>query len=353
VPNKTNSEGRPVTIYDIAKEAGVSASTVSRALNDSSRVSRETKRRIIELAEKYNFRPNALAQGLAEARSRLIGIVVADIRNPYYAELFFYCEKVAQEAGYIVVVFNQPKGGGMAEQIRMLEKMLTLQMEAVILIDGMVARLVSDVEYVDEVKHIMDYMPVIITGKLEGARCQVVQADHIKSIEIIMEHLISLGHRDIALLGGYMDILSTYEKAVHYRQVLRRHKILYRPELVSEQGDYDRDGGYRLMNRMLDAGISMTAVIAVNDIVATGVVKCLDERGYRIPEDISVVGCDNTYAGMMAPRLTTVGYDYEEMGRCLIETALAAIRGEKGQMLKMIEPVLVQGESTGRVPESH
>nr|WP_296441105.1 LacI family DNA-binding transcriptional regulator [uncultured Acetatifactor sp.] len=322
MPNKTNSEGRPVTIYDIAKEAGVSASTVSRALNDSSRVSRETKRRIIELAEKYNFRPNALAQGLAEARSRLIGIVVADIRNPYYAELFFYCEKVAQEAGYIVVVFNQPKGGGMAEQIRMLEKMLTLQMEAVILIDGMVARLVSDVEYVDEVKH-------------------------------IMEHLISLGHRDIALLGGYMDILSTYEKAVHYRQVLRRHKILYRPELVSEQGDYDRDGGYRLMNRMLDAGISMTAVIAVNDIVATGVVKCLDERGYRIPEDISVVGCDNTYAGMMAPRLTTVGYDYEEMGRCLIETALAAIRGEKGQMLKMIEPVLVQGESTGRVPESH
>ncbi len=351
MPGKVNSEGRPVTIYDIAKEAGVSASTVSRALNDSNRVSAKTKRRIMDLAEKYNFRPNALAQGLAEARSRLIGIVVADIRNPYYAELFFYCEKAAQEAGYIVVVFNQPKGGGMAEQIRMLEKMLTLQMEAVILIDGMVSRLVSDVEYVDEVNRIMDYVPVIITGKLDGARCQVVQADHIKSIEILMEHLISLGHRDIALLGGYMDILGTYEKAVHYRQILRRHKIPYRPDLVSEQGDYDGDGGYRLMGRMLDAGVSMTAVIAVNDMVATGVIKCLKERGYRIPEDISVVGCDNTLAGMMAPRLTTVGYNYEEMGSVLIETALAAIRGEKGDMLRMIEPVLVQGGSTGMAPQ--
>lgn len=351
VPGRVNNEGKPVTIYDIAREAGVSASTVSRALNGSNRVSAGTKRRIMDLVERYNFRPNALAQGLAEARSRLIGIVVADIRNPYYAELFFYCEKAAQEAGYIVVVFNQPKGGGMAEQIRMLEKMLTLQMEAVILIDGMVSRLVSDVEYVDEVNRIMDYMPVIISGKLDGTRCRVVRVDHIKSIEVLMEHLISLGHRDIALLGGYMDIQGTYEKAVHYRQILRRNGILYRPNLISEQGDYDGDGGYKLMNQMLDAGVSMTAVIAVNDMVATGVVKCLNERGYRIPEDISVVGCDNTLAGMITPRLTSVGYDYEEMGRILIETALSAIRGEKGEMLRMIEPVLMPGGSTGRAPE--
>ena len=86
MPGRVNNEGKPVTIYDIAREAGVSASTVSRALNGSNRVSAGTKRRIMDLVERYNFRPNALAQGLAEARSRLIGIVVADIRNPYYAE---------------------------------------------------------------------------------------------------------------------------------------------------------------------------------------------------------------------------------------------------------------------------
>lgn len=345
-----NDEGKPVTIYDIAREAGVSASTVSRALNDSSRVGTETKQRIRELAQKYNFRPNALAQGLAEARSRLIGIVVADIRNPYYAELFFYCEKAAQEAGYTAVVFNQPKEGGMEEQIRLLEKMLTLQMEAVILVDGMVSRLVSDVEYVDEVNRLMDYMPVIITGKLDGTRCQTVQADHMKTIEILMEHLIALGHRNIALVGGYMDILATYEKAMRYRQVLRRKGIPYRPELVSGQGDYDEEGGYKLTEQMLAAGVSMTAVIAVNDMVAAGVVKCLNERGYRIPQDISVVGCDNTLAKLVTPRLTSVDYGYERMGKILIETALAAVRGEKGERLKMIEPVLVCGGSTGKAP---
>jgi len=353
VSGRTNSEGRQVTIYDIAKEAGVSASTVSRAMSNSSRVSEGTKQKIMGLVEKYNFRPNALAQGLAEARSRLIGIVVADIRNPYYAELFFYCEKAAQEAGYTAMVFNQPQEGGIAEQIRLLEKMLTLQMEAIILVDGMVARLISDVRYVDEVNRIMDYIPVVITGKLDGTRCRVVRVDHMKTMDILVDHLVSLGHREIALVGGYMDVLSTYEKAMHYRQVLRRRGIAFRPDLVSEEGDYDEEGGYRLMSRMLDKGISMTAVIAVNDLVATGVMKCLKERKYRIPEDISVVGCDNTsIAKMIFPRLTSVDYDYEKMGKMLVETALAAARGEEGEMLKIIDPVLVWGGSSGKMTET-
>ena len=353
MPSKTSNEGKPVTIYDIAKEAGVCASTVSRALNNSDRVSEKTKQKIMGLAEKYNFRPNALAQGLAEARSRFIGIIVADIRNPYYAELFYYCEKAAREAGYTAMIFNQPTDGGLVEQIRLLEKMLTLQMEAVILVDGTVAKLVSDVEYVDEVNRIMDYMPVVITGKLDGTRCQVVRVDHMRTMEILVDHLVSLGHRRIALVGGYMDVLSTYEKALNYRQVLRRKGIPYYPGLVSEEGDYDEEGGYKLMNRMLDAGETMTAVIAVNDLVAAGVMKCLNQRGYRIPQDISVVGCDNiNIAKMIIPRLTSVDYDYEKMARMLVETALAAVRGEKGEMLKIIEPVLISGDSSGKAPDT-
>ena len=97
----------------------------------------------------------------------------------------------------------------------------------------------------------------------------------------------------------------------------------------------------------------MTAVIAVNDLVATGVMKCLKERKYRIPEDISVVGCDNTsIAKMIFPRLTSVDYDYEKMGKMLVETALAAARGEEGEMLKIIDPVLVWGGSSGKMTET-
>lgn len=356
MPGKIAGETKQITIYDIAREAGVSASTVSRTLSGSSKVSAGTKQKIMALVQKYNFRPNALAQGLAESRSRLIGIVVADIRNPYYAELFFYCAKAAQEAGYTVMVFdqmNQVWEGRVTAQVQLLEKMLTLQMDAVILIDAMVTNLVPAIEYVDEVNRLLNYIPVIITGRMEGTRCQVVRVDHMKTMELLMDHLIGLGHRRIALVGGYMDVLATYEKAMQYRRMLRNHGILYDPGLVSAEGDYDEDAGYSLMGRLLDEGRKMTAVIAVNDLVATGVIRCLMERGYRIPEDVSVVGGDNTnIAKVMIPRITSIDYNFEKMGEILVETALKAIRGEKDSMLKIIEPVLVCGDSSGKAPDS-
>lgn len=356
---RMNNEAKPITIYDIAREAGVSASTVSRALRNSGGVSEDKKQRIMEVARKYNFKPSALARGLADSRSKCIGIIVADIRNPYYAELYASCEKAAQDAGYTLMIFNQvnwnreDKEGRAEAQIQLLEKMLSMKMEAVIVVDGMAADLISDVVYVEAVNRIMASIPVVITGKLDGTRCRIVRIDHMTSVDLLMEHLLSLGHRRIAMVGGQPDVFSTYEKQLRYKQILRANGIPFDPDLISEDGDYEEADGYRLMNRMFEKGVSMTAVIAVNDPAATGVVRSILEHGYRIPQDISVVSYDNTYISrMMIPRLTSVDYNYDLMGKTLIETAVSTIEGKSGDILQVVEPVLVCGESSGRAPGS-
>lgn len=342
------NENKAITIYDIAKEAGVSAATVSRVLTNSARVRPEKKARVLELIEKYNFKPNALAKGLSDTKSKMIGILAADIRNPYYAELFVACEQAARKAGYTVLLANTL--GETQREEEMLQMLRGQQAEAIIQMGGRVDDLISNVEYVELVNQTMANTPVIITGKLDGTKCHMVRIDSMGTMELLMEHLLSLGHRRIALIGGRMNVLSTYEKFLQYKQILKENGIPFDPDLVSEEGSYNEKSGYGLMNRMFDKGVEPTAVIAVNDSTAAGVMRSIMEHGYRIPEDISLVSYDNTYmTELLIPRLTSVDYNYEEFGRILVESAIAAIEGNEIDYLKTITPKLVVRESSGPV----
>lgn len=346
---KTN-ESKTITIYDIAKEAGVSAATVSRVLTNNANVRREKKEKILQIIEKYNFKPNALARGLADTKSRVIGIVVADIRNPYYSELFISCEKAAREAGYTVLMTNSLNQMELEESA--LEKLQEQRVEAIILLGGRVDDLVSNMDFVELVNQAMASTPVVITGKLDGTKCRMVRIDSMKAMEILMEYLLSLGHRRIALVGGSAKVLSTYEKLLCYKQILKQNSIPFDPELIAGEGGYDESSGYRLMGEMLDKGIVPTAVVAINDYAAAGVYHAIVERGYKIPEDISVVGYDNTFmTNLMIPRLTSVDYHYDEFGYRLVQTAIRAIEGQECELLQTVTPELVCRESCGPARE--
>lgn len=343
------SENKAITIYDIAKEAGVSASTVSRVLTNSANVRKEKKEKVLALIEKYNFKPNALAKGLADTKTRTIGVLAADIRNPYYASLFVACENAARAVNYTVVLCNSL--GEMTKEIELLGKLQEQKVDAIIQFGGRVDDLVSNEEYVELINQVMTTTPVVVTGKLDGTRCHAVRIDSMKAMELLMEHLLKLGHKRIALVGGRKDVLATFEKLQRYKQILREYMIEYDPQLVSEDSSYDFEGGYRDMNRMLDKGIRPTAVIAINDFCAMGIMKSLAEYHLRIPEDISVVSYDNTYMAEMAmPRLTSIDYNYEEYGRKLIDTATAMIEGRKIGQLRMVTPTLVVRDSSGVAP---
>ena len=128
----------------------------------------------------------------------------------------------------------------------------------------------------------------------------MVRIDSMAAMDLLMNHLVGLGHERIAFLGGRMDVLSTYEKILRYKLILKEHNLSYDPELVMEGGYDEKDGynekcGYELMNRLFDKKIRVTAVIAVNDFAAAGIMRSILEHGLKIPQDISLVSFDNTY----------------------------------------------------------
>lgn len=337
-----------VSIYTIAREAGVSPATVSRVLNGSARVSEEKKKRIQELIENHNFRPNALARSLMNMENRLIGLLVSDIRNPFYSMLTVECEAAAYRRGYLLMVCNSL--GDNDKDLDYLNKFYRQRVDAVIQIGGTVDAVSADPQFLSAVNRMAGSIPFLTTGALEGADCYRVSIDEEESMRLLMEYLHENGHERIALAGGRKDVRSTADKQRIYREMLGSYGIGVREEYILENGSYDVEGGERIMTRFLESGCQMpTAVIAINDFTAVGVTHVLRERGIRIPEDISVVSFDNTFiTETCVPRLTSVGYDYRQFGELLIGTAVQAIHGEKPPEIQRIMPALTIRNSSAR-----
>jgi len=334
-----------INIYAIAKEAGVSPATVSRVLTKSARVSKEKRDKVQALIEKYNFRPNALARKLSNTESKTIGFLSQDIRNPFYASLFVECEKAANARGYSVLLCNS-LGENELEDSH-LENLFAQRVDAIIQTGGRVDELISDEEYVEHVNNIADSIPVVITGKLEGAECYQVNTDEGYAMELLMEYLISLGHRDIALIGGRKNVKSTYDKQLRYRQLLRRHAIEFNKEWIIEGERYDIETGYKCMNQLFDSNKKLpSALIAINDFTAIGVMHSIREHGLDIPNDISIASFDNTFVSEVSiPKLTTVAYNYKLFGEKLVEVAIDAIHKKEPLRMQLIKSELVIRES--------
>ena len=334
-----------ISIYTIAREAGVSPATVSRVLNGSAKVSEEKRIRVQSLIEKYSFTPNALARGLSNVETKVIGLMVSDIRNPFYATLVVECEKAANERGYLMMLCNSIGSNEM--ELYYLEKFNSQQVDAVIQIGGKVDELISDTGYVEHVNKIASSMPVLINGKLDGADCYQVNIDEGQAMELLISFLIRNGHRDIALLGGRDNVKSTVDKRLRYRQMLWKYGIPVNEEYIIDGDSYDIESGSEAMRQFIREDHPMpTVIIAINDFTAVGVVRTLREAGYQIPEDISVVSFDNTYiAETCMPRLTCVGYDYRMFGHLLIDTAVRAIRKEEPPRVQMVKSRLVIRDS--------
>ena len=165
-----------------------------------------------------------------------------------------------------------------------------------------------------------------------------------------MEHLLDLGHEDIALLGGWDSVASSYEKRRRYKQILSRYQLPCHSEYYETFGGYDYETGYEWMKKLLQSDHVPTAVIGINDAAAVGAMNCIQEHGLRIPEDISVVGYDNTpVCNMMTPKLTSVDYNYEEFAEKLIATVDGIYNSALQPPLQLIKPTLVVRSSTGPV----
>lgn len=342
-----DGKNREITIYDIAAEAGVSASTVSRVLTNKVKVSDDKKAKVLALVKKYNFKPNTFARGLSDTKSRTIGILMADIRNPYYASMFIACEQAARKENYSVILYNFL--GDMKLEEELLGRLQEQRVDAIILLGGHEDELNTDVEYVEMINSVMSVIPVVITGKLDGTQCSMIRIDNMKSMDLLMNHLLPAGHKKIAVIGGRMDVLSTFEKVLRYKQILRSNGIDFDQDFVGQNGAYDIHSGYAQMNALFEKGKIPTAVIAINDFAALGIIRSIHEHGLNIPDDISIVSYDNTYISEASiPALTSIDYNYEKYGHLLVKKAIALINGVSGEKLQIVEPALIVRESSSK-----
>ncbi|MDR1638468.1 MAG: LacI family transcriptional regulator [Clostridiales bacterium] len=334
-----------VTIYDIAKEAKVSPSTVSRVLTSNAKVSPEKERAVRALIEKYNFQPNALAQGLSETQSRTIGLMVADIRNPYYAEVSVACEVAANKRGYKMFLSNARSNPEL--EVEILERFTSLRVDAIIQIGCRVDELESDPEYVKKVDNLS--VPFVSTGVLDGSkRAYAFGIDSMAGIDLAFSHLLELGHEKIAFLGGWLRVRSTYQKWMRYIYLLGANGLPARTDYVQE-GGYVFEAGVSCMRRLLALDDRPTAIIAVNDISATGAIAAIREEGLSVPEDFSIISHDNTLlSSVCVPLLTSVDYGYEKLGEGLVGTALRLAKHEIIPQETLLTPTLSVKNSCAR-----
>lgn len=336
--------GSDLNIYKIAQEAGVSPATVSRVMTQNARVSEEKRKRVEEIIRKYDYRPNALAQGLTKTKTNVIGILAADLVNPYFSSVVSSCEREINRRGYIPMVCASLSDYGL--EVTYMQKMFDMRMDAIIIIGGKSDCLATDPEYADLINRIADSVPVIMTGKVEGGEHYQVTIDEAEGMNQSMEYLISLGHRRIALIGGRENIKSTYDKRIRYRSLLRKYGLTYRERYVVDS-DYMIEGGHQGFDTLFESNRTLpTAVIAINDYSAVGVMRSIQEHGLRIPEDISVISFDDTFiVDTVIPRLSSISYDYDAFGKLLVDTAVARIGGEAVPEVQKVVPMLIKRES--------
>lgn len=338
---------KPITIYDIAAEAKVSPSTVSRVLTGSANVRKPKKDRVLALIEKYNFKPNALAKGLSDTHSKLIGFITADVRNPFYSAVYVACETAAHERGYRIILFNSL--GEKEREIEELDMLMQQRVDAIIQLGGGADDLVTDANFAKAAGNIVRSIPMVVNGKIDGVDCFTVRIDAKAACRMLMEHLLELGHRDIALVGGRLDVVSTNEKYQAYKTILQFSSIEYRDDYIVT-GGYDQEAGYEGVKKLLKLDKMPTAIIAINDFSACGVIKGLYEAGLRVPQDVSVVSYDNTYiTELLTPRLTSIDYDYAKLGEAFVDAAVAAAEGVDTPKCRTITPKLYVRDSAMKI----
>ena len=305
--NVGRARPRPVTLHDVAREAGVAVSTVSRALADPERVNVRTREHVQAVASEMGYRPNRLAQALPTGRTRMLAVLVPDITNPHNFGLVRGAEAQARAAGSTLVIADTQ--GGAELEATHLDQLGSS-------VDGFVlaASRLPD----DELRTLAERSPVVLFNRRVDGLASLV-TDSADGSRQIVEHLVALGHRSLAYLAGPSDSWSDAERW----RALGEHAKAAGVAIV-RCGPFPPtlDGGPAAADIGLATGA--TALVAFNDLLAIGVLRRLGEQGIAVPDRVSVVGYDDIFGSdFCSPPLTTVAGPVDEAGRTLVDVLMS------------------------------
>jgi DNA-binding LacI/PurR family transcriptional regulator len=338
-----------MNIRAVAKRARVSTATVSRTINGSDKVSPETAARVMRAVEDLNFYPDTNARALGTGRSRIYGLIISDITNPFFPELVKAFEDIAVEHGQEVMIANTNY-----DPVRMescVTRMLQRKVDGVaIMTSEMDERLVD----VFSRRHVP---LVFMDAGQPGPGVSSIRIDYHAGVTQAMDHLIELGHQRIAFISGPLQLASARTRFHAFKEGLERSHLKGKPEMIQE-GNHRVDGGHEAMQRILNSGARPTAILTSNDLTAIGAMGAIYEHGLRVPEDISVIGYDDILlSAFTRPALTTLRLPRGEIATAAFRALFHSREpGETKPGLgseHTVEPTLVLRKSTGPVPHEN
>jgi DNA-binding LacI/PurR family transcriptional regulator len=326
---------RAPTMEDVAREAGVSRALVSLVMRERPNVSEERRRRVLDVASRLGYRPNAMARSLASRRTKTVGVILDDLRNPFFAEIAGGVEELASETGYQLLL---AAGGRQARRERAaMDALLEHRVSGIIMVSprmpaGVIAAAAAEAPL------------VIVSRAVRGIDADSVLINEAHGTGLVLEHLFGLGHEAIAHVDGGTGAGGPQRRSAYLRG-MRAHR-LGRHALVIP-GDFTEEAGVSAAAELLRRPKLPTAIFAANDMVAAGLLGGLDRAGVEVPRDVSIVGYDNiSIAHLAHVSLTTVDQPRNEMGRLALELLLDRIDNRRANEVRLIEPSLVVRSTT-------
>lgn len=300
-----------VTIKDIAKQAGVSVTTVSRALNGYSDVNEDTRKKIMDMAKKLNYSPNSLARSLVMKKSRTIGLLVSgfireNVKDNFMLEVMAGVNDFTSNTDYDIVLFN-------TNSSKQREKTYT-QLCKERQVDGVIIQGIRmDDPYLEEV--IVGEIPcVLVDIPRIGLNAGYVSTDNIAGAKEAGHYLVDLGHTNIGMINGHDFAFVSQERLTGFTQAMDERNVTLSQNYI-ENGEFSEEGGGLAALRLIENDASITAIFCSSDLMAIGAMSMLKSKGIRIPEDISIIGYDNILLSKyVQPNLTTISQDIYALG---------------------------------------
>ena len=344
--SEINTE-KKVTIYQIAQEAGVSASQVSRAISGKGYVSEENRKKIQALVEKYNYRPNALAQNLQKGKSNTIGFLIPHIYEEYFPMIYSSFEREMTEKGYVTIVFNGKST--FEEEIRILHILEDTRVDAAVIIGGSLdfADWNLRKEYISTIRNLSAKIPCVLGNERAGQLgCSGVFVNLDKGLKELTDYIASKGYKTMGILGGFDSVYPSLRLRNTLREYATQKGILIKPEWEVRSSYNARDGA-AAMKELLKNKKLPEIVCCINDEIAVGAMGVALDKGFNIPKDIAFTGFDGVYLSQeFRPQLTTLQMDFETMGKELARIVEDHLNGKREIKDIAVDPWLEIRSST-------
>ena len=334
------------TIYDIAKEAGVSPATVSRVMMGRSNVSFETREKVQQVVDRHHFTPSSLAQGLLRKQSLTLGFILPGVTHPYYAEMFTGAYDEAARLGYALILFRLAQNEQFSQTF--MKQIASRRLDGMILSGGVVESTPTE-KLVPMLQALRCTMPLVtICPPIPGVDLINIYSDLSSSVRQSLRHLFNLGHRRIAFLGGSFESRSAGERELGF---LDEMKNLGLPAVYRHEAGHTPEAGQLGVLKLfspLGTRQCPTALICINDLVALGALRQLRDMGLRVPDDVAVIGCDNQFfSAYTFPPLTTVDLHPAEHGTVAVQQLVGALTDEPVAFSQLRPATLIVRESCG------